>query len=413
MAGNQFKIRVGTELDTSGLEAKLRSVTNKNYKAKIGVEVTGEEKIAATLKNASKNAKVEAKVNIDARGVDTQLNKALTQAKKLGNLSSQKLFDGKSLNDFNGKIQVAAAELKSTINAGKEITSSTKEWKNFKSAIDESTSAAKYLKSELDLNKVNSELNRAKQNAKATIELWRKSHTAAEGMFGSEMDTMLSDIDMATTKDGVRAVSNEFSIMTKNAKLAGVAQMNFFDRLKEKASEYASYLSVASVAMAGVQTFKAMAQNVLEVDTAMTGLYRVTDLTAEGYDKLYSNMISASKEYGTTLTDTINATTDWVRAGFDANTALGLADVTAMYQHISDLDYDEASKNLLTAYNGFKESFQEDFGGDVVASVEHIADAFNELDNQYSITSAGLGEGLARSASALQMAGNTFEEAAA
>lgn len=33
--------------------------------------------------------------------------------------------------------------------------------------------------------------------------------------------------------------------------------------------------------------------------------------------------------------------------------------------------------------------------------------------NQYSVTSAGLGEGLARSASALQLAGNTFEEAAA
>lgn len=34
-------------------------------------------------------------------------------------------------------------------------------------------------------------------------------------------------------------------------------------------------------------------------------------------------------------------------------------------------------------------------------------------ENQYSVTSAGLGEGLARSASALQLAGNTFEEAAA
>ena len=33
--------------------------------------------------------------------------------------------------------------------------------------------------------------------------------------------------------------------------------------------------------------------------------------------------------------------------------------------------------------------------------------------NQYSVTSAGLGEGLARSASALELAGNTFEEAAA
>lgn len=409
----EFKIKVGTELDTSGLEAKLKSVTNKNYKAKVGVEVTGEEDIAKALKNAGKNATIKAKVDIDMTDATTQVNKMLTQAQKFGKMSSVKLFDGKSLNDANDNLVKARTQLEAFINAGGKVTSTTKEWQDFNKALQESRTYAKYIKSDLDLQKVNKDLNQAKQNAKATIELWRQSHTAAEGMFGSQMDSFIADIDMASTLDGVRGVNKEFTLMTKNAKLAGVATMNFSDRLKQKAQEYASYLGVAGLAMSGIQALQAMAKNVLEVDTAMTGLYRVTDLTEQGYDKLYSNMISSAKEYGTTLTDTINATTDWVRAGFDANTALGLADVTAMYQHVSDLDYDEASKNLLTAYNGFKDSFETEFGGNVVASVEHIADAFNELDNQYSVTSAGLGEGLARSASALQMAGNTFEEAAA
>lgn len=256
-------------------------------------------------------------------------------------------------------------------------------------------------------------LESSKQTFDLQIQSWLKSNSAAAADFGDRLNDIRARIKDCNDSASLNNLKSEFQQVKLEAQIADKATMTFGDRLKNQLREYASYVGIAGVFMAGSQAVRMMAQNVLEVDTAMTGLYRVTDMTAAQYDKLYSDMIASSKEYGTTLTDTINATSDWVRAGYDADTALQLADVTAMYQHISDLDYDEASKNLLTAYNGFKDSFNEEFGGDVVASVNHIADAFNDLDNKYSITSAGLGEGLARSASALQLAGNTFEEAAA
>ena len=87
----------------------------------------------------------------------------------------------------------------------------------------------------------------------------------------------------------------------------------------------------------------------------MTELYRVTDLTSQQYDALYDNMIASAKEYGATLTDVISSTADWVRLGFDASTANRLTEITAMYQHISDLDNDTAVENLVTAYKGFQD----------------------------------------------------------
>lgn len=290
----------------------------------------------------------------------------------------------------------------------------------YNSALTETQTKYKILKDAQDqqqrvINNDNAlrKLDNDKKTFGLQIDNWLNNNSAAVAQFGDRLRDIKARIADVNNSADLGALRAEFTQTTLEAKNAGVAMMSFGDRLKRQAREYASYIGIAGVVAAGAQAVRAMAQNVLEVDTAMTGLYRVTDMTAEQYDKLYADMISASKEYGTTLTDTINATSDWVRAGFDADTALGLADVTAMYQHISDLDYDEASENLLTAYNGFKDSFNEEFGGDAVASVEHIADAFNELDNKFSITSAGLGEGLARSASALQLAGNTFEEAAA
>ena len=266
------------------------------------------------------------------------------------------------------------------------------------------------IKNQTDLTKLES----SKKTFDLQIQSWLKNNSAAAVDFGDQLENIRARIKQCNDSASLNNLKSEFQQVKLEAQVADKATMTFGDRLKNQFRQYASYIGIAGVFMQGSQAVRMMAQNVLEVDTAMTGLYRVTDLTSAQYDKLYSDMIASSKEYGTTLTDTINATADWVRAGYDADTSLQLANITAMYQHISDLDYAEASKNLLTAYNGFKDTFNQDFGeGNVIASVNHIADAFNELDNKYSITSAGLGEGLARSASALELAGNTFEESAA
>lgn len=225
---------------------------------------------------------------------------------------------------------------------------------------------------------------KALQNQKAVLDkqitAWLDSNSAAADEFGDRLRNIQLSLKNVNDSGQLNNLKSEFQQIKLEAQAAGKTGLTFGDRLKRQFKEYSSYVGIAGAFAAGAQAMRTMAQNVLEVDTAMTGLYRVTDMTASQYDSFYDDMIASAKEYGSTLTDTINATSDWVRAGFDADTALGLADVTAMYQHVSDLDYDEASQNLLTAYNGFKDSFNQEFGGDAVASVEHIADAFNELD---------------------------------
>lgn len=254
-------------------------------------------------------------------------------------------------------------------------------------------------------------LKQSQQRLSNQIERWMLNNSAAMKQYGAQLQKLQVQLRNCD-KTELNHIKSEFDEIRLAAEKAGLATQSMGDKIKSKMGEYAAYFSVASLAMEAVQALKYMAQTVLEVDTAMTGLYRVTELTTSQYDELFDNMIASAKEYGRTLTDTINATSDWVKAGFDdPNTALGLAEITAMYQNVSDLDYDTASENLLTAYNGFKDTLLEDYGGDALAAVEHITDVYNKIDNEFSVTSAGLGEGISRSASALQLAGNTFEEA--
>lgn len=250
-----------------------------------------------------------------------------------------------------------------------------------------------------------------RQIFQSKIDAWLTKNSAATKKFGAAMLDLKSKAENCD-RVNLNHLEKEFKQLDYAADKAGLKIQSTLDRVKSKFKEYMAYFSVAEVFMYVEQGLREMFNTVKEIDTAMTGLYRVTDLTASQYDTLFNNMISSAKEYGATLNDIINATTDWVRAGFDADTALGMAEVTTMYQHISDLDYDTASENLITAYNGFKNELLGLYDGDEVAAVNYIADVFNELDNNFAVTSAGLGEAMKRSASALDLAGNTIQETA-
>lgn len=222
-------------------------------------------------------------------------------------------------------------------------------------------------------------LTQKKASLSSEMEIWLKDNTRAAKEFGDEIRRLQASLDGLDDK-GVKLVGQQFKSIKKQAQAKGKTGLTAFDQIKSKFKEYSTYFSVAEMFMYAEQGLRSMFEAVKEIDTAMTGLYRVTDLTSAEYDSLFNKMIDSAKEYGATLNDIINATTDWVRAGFDANTSLGLAEVTTMYQHISDLDYDTAAENLITAYNGFKDELNGAFSGDTVSAVNYIADILNELD---------------------------------
>lgn len=279
--------------------------------------------------------------------------------------------------------------------------------------------ALKKVKNQIDINiraekqsANEAKLNAAKQALSTQMDVWLKNNSAAAKQFGSQIEAIKAQISScdATQLDGLKA---QFIEVTKQAELAGKATQTFGDRLSTQISSLSTYFSATMIITQGIRAIRSMYDNVVEVDTAMTGLYRVTDLTSEQYAELYDNMIVSAKKYGSTLSDVITSTADWVRLGFDNSTANRLAEITAMYQHISDLDNGTAVENLVTAYKGFQDQLLTLYDGDSADAIQYVADIFNELGNKYAISAEDIGTALTNSASALNMAGNTIQETAA
>ncbi|MNH66524.1 Murein DD-endopeptidase MepS/Murein LD-carboxypeptidase precursor [compost metagenome] len=141
----------------------------------------------------------------------------------------------------------------------------------------------------------------------------------------------------------------------------------------------------------------------------MTNLYKVTDNTTQEYQNFITTTQIASDRIGALTLDVIKSTTMWARLGYSLKEAQQLATQTTVYQNVGDLASAEvASEALIASIKGF--GIEVDEQG---KNIEHVVDVFNEVGNNFAISSAGIGEAVKRSAASLSSAGNTLEESVA
>ena len=359
---------------------------------------TQRQKLIDTYK-AEKQSKVD---------VDSKYNKInnpsedLTKAYNAYKNAKKNLFDTENfidnvvaVNQYNAALETVKNQLSIVANKERDAATAAKA----EASAQKEAAAAMQLRSKAN-------------NLSMSMDAWLKRNSAAAKTFGGQIRSLQAELKScdATRFSGIQS---EFKTITTQAEIIGKTGLSMGDRLKMQLTKLSSYFGAASVIMTGIQAVKEGFQNVLDVDTKLTELYRVTDFTSSQYSDVYDTLTTSAQKYGATLTDLISQTADWSRAGFsDPDTAARLSEITSVYQHIADLDANTSMENLLTAYKGFEPQLKKQFGGDAAAAAEHIADVYNEIDNNYATTAADIGEAVKRSASALSLAGNSLEETA-
>lgn len=144
-------------------------------------------------------------------------------------------------------------------------------------------------------------------------------------------------------------------------------------------------------------------QNVVDIDTAMTELKKVTNETDSTYQSFLTEAGARAKNIGTDVSSIVNATADYARLGYSLSDATRLADVSAIYYNVGDdLDsFDKATENIVGTMKAFNIQ-----ANDAIS----LVDKLNNVSNNYAVSSGDLGDILQRSASAMEAAGNTLDQ---
>ena len=287
-----------------------------------------------------------------------------------------------------------------------------KEIDGLSSLIDKIKNAEKsQIRNERDIAQANLVLTNSSKLSN-DIQTWMNNNTKAAERYGIELRNLREQLKGNTDATDLKRINARFREIQSGAKAAGLVTSSFAKSLKNTILQITGLGSAVMVFNKIVRVIKAAYENVVKVDTAMVSLRRVTTLSEQQYTELYSKMTASAKSYGVALADIIQSTADWVKLGFDSDTSEKLAEITTMYQHVTDLDNDTAVKNLVTAYKGYQSQLEEVYDNDAAKSIEYIADIYDKLGNEFAESAADVGEGLTHASSVLSQSGNSIQEAA-
>ena len=245
------------------------------------------------------------------------------------------------------------------------------------------------------------------QQLTAQITEYMNANTKAAQKYGGEFQNILNGLKMpniAKNSQQIQNLSAEFDALRTKINLAGDAGVTLGQRLATAIKGLpivGMYLSINSLAMRAVRNIREMINTVVELDTSMTALKRVTNETAAGYDTFLKNATQQAIDLHATITDLVDQTTTWVKLGNSLEESSALARISMMYSKVGDVDNDTAVKNLVSTMKAFNIEGEESI---------RIVDMLDKLNNEFAVTAADLGEELSISGSAMSAAGNSLEK---
>lgn len=198
-------------------------------------------------------------------------------------------------------------------------------------------------------------------------------------------------------------LKQDMAELRAQAKSLGLESENLIDKFEKLFGQHLSTMITMAALHKMQDALRIVYQNVVEIDTAMTELRKVTNLTASGYEEFMNRAADQAQKLGISISDFINSTADWARLGYDEQDAEELARVSSLLKNVGDgiESASDASSYLISGMQGF------DLAAD---QASEFLDVLNQIANTEPVTANDLGVIMQKSAAAMNAAGNTYQE---
>lgn len=191
-----------------------------------------------------------------------------------------------------------------------------------------------------------------------------------QGIIGEIESSVASGKKLSTNE--LNSYTSLFAQLKMSARQAGLEGKTMSERFRDGLEKFGGWSVVTTVLTKVVHVIKDVTNNVVELDSAMTELKKVTDLTNNTYSQFMNTAAQQAKEVGATVSDTINATADFARLGYTLDESTQLSKAALVYKNVGDGidDISEASESIISTMKAF------DVEADKSMS---IIDKFNEV----------------------------------
>lgn len=233
---------------------------------------------------------------------------------------------------------------------------------------------------------------------------WLKNNSKAAKDYGEVLTTLAEKQKNATNADELKEYTKQVNKIKTEAAAAGKTGNSFLADTKRAFGQIFQFTTVYGTLQRIPQVLNQMTNAVIEIDTAMTNLKKVTDETDARYSEFLTNASQNAKSLGRDVSSYITQTSEWAKLGYSMNSSSELAKVSSIYANVGEVDDKTAVSDLVTVMKAY--NMQDSQAMD-------IADMLNELGNNYATSAGDLGAGLTKMASTMSMSNVSLEKSLA
>ena len=218
------------------------------------------------------------------------------------------------------------------------------------------------------------------------IKAYRQANSKSEKKFGSQYDSMLSqlanpNIDLNT----YNALNKQFQTMRQEINAANVAGKNLWQTFKEKLGKFTGWMSMTYAVSMFTRSIRQAVTELKEIDTILTEISKTSDRTEASLRKLGETSFATASKYGQKASDYLLGVQEMSRAGFDENSSEQMAELSTLAQSAGDMTAELANEYLIATNAGYQ------FGGSA-EKLNSVLDSQNYITNRNALNMSELAE---------------------
>lgn len=221
-----------------------------------------------------------------------------------------------------------------------------------------------------------------------------------------QLQQYLSSVNQLTARtpnlrNQMASLNMQFREMSSNIAATTRQTMSFGEQLQVSFSRIPVWAAGMTLFYAPLRLLQDLTSQVISLDTQMTGLRRVMDLPDYKFNELLQRSIDLSDELANKTSDVLTIMNEFGRMGYKDDELLDLTKTAQMMENISELQPEDTVKALTSA--------MVNFGIQSKDSIK-IADALNEIDNNFQTSTLDLAQSMRKSAASAKVYGVSMEQ---
>lgn len=231
----------------------------------------------------------------------------------------------------------------------------------------------------------------------------------ASEKYGKKIDTdALKDIKeqvvslSASTPDlenKIKSLGIQFSSLKQQASQSGTVMGRMFENM----FKFMRFYLVGGILVRVVNELKNGISTIVELDTSLTELNKVTDLTSKQLARVTNEAYKLGKVVGRTGKEVIDGISEFAKAGYTVEESFNLAQSALVMTNVAEgiNSVEEATSSLIAALKGYQLE---------ATSAMSVVDMLNEVSNTTATNFDDLSDGLRRTSGTLAQTGTSIEE---